>query len=66
LLETVERFEEDLTDRVRVHGQMSATVNVGEAIEVSPQREARGSSDPLLAKIEEQLRQMLGLDGAQT
>jgi 1-acyl-sn-glycerol-3-phosphate acyltransferase len=62
LLETVERFEEDLTDKVRVHGPMSATVTVGEAIEVSPQREARGSADPLLVKIEEQLRQMLGLD----
>ncbi len=62
LLETVERFEEDLTDKVRLHGPISATVTVGEAIEVSPQREARGTADPLLVKIEEQLRTMLNLD----
>ena len=36
LLETVERFEEDLTDRVRVHRPMHAAVEVGEAIEVPP------------------------------
>lgn len=62
LLETVERFEEDLTDKIRLHGPISATVTVGEAIEVSPQREARGAADPLLVKIEEQLRTMLNLD----
>jgi hypothetical protein len=33
LLETVERFEEDLTDQVRVHGEIHAKVMVGEAIE---------------------------------
>ncbi len=63
ILETVERFEEDLTDRVRVHGPIQATITVGEAIEASPTREARGSvaGDPLLTQIEKQLRAMLGL-----
>jgi 1-acyl-sn-glycerol-3-phosphate acyltransferase len=63
LLETVERFEEDLTDQVRVHGSLSATVTVGEAIEVNPAREGRGGADPLLQEIERQLQTMLGLAG---
>lgn len=59
MLETVERFEEDLTDKVRVHGPMSATLTIGEAIEVSPHREARGAEDPLLKAIQTQLRTMI-------
>jgi hypothetical protein len=63
LLETVERFEEDLTDRITVHRPLHATVTVGEAIEASPSREGRGADDPLMAQIESQLRAMLALDG---
>jgi 1-acyl-sn-glycerol-3-phosphate acyltransferase len=62
LLETVERFEEDLTDRVRVHGPIHATITVGEAIEASPAREGRGPDDPLMDQIAAQLRRMLGLE----
>ena len=62
LLETVERFEEDLTDHVRVHGPLHATITVGEAIEVPPSRENRGGDDPLMEQIEKQLREMLGLE----
>jgi len=62
ILETIERFEEDLTDKVRVHGNLTATLTVGEAIEVSPARQERGSGgDPLLREVESQLRSMLGL-----
>ncbi len=61
LLETVERLEEDLTDKVRVHGEIAATITVGEAIEVAAERAARGGDDPLLTEIERQLRAMLGL-----
>jgi 1-acyl-sn-glycerol-3-phosphate acyltransferase len=64
LLETIERFEEDLTDNVRLHGPITATVTVGEAIEVSSSREGRGGVDPLLQKIEDQLREMLHLEKA--
>ena len=39
LLETVERFEEDLTDRTRVHRGLRAVIEVGEAAAVSPTRE---------------------------
>ncbi len=63
LLETVERFEEDLTDKVTVHRPLHATVTVGEAIEASPSREGRGGDDPLMEQIEAQLRSMLALDG---
>jgi len=64
LIETVERFEEDLTDRARKHGEITATITVGEAIEVAPERAARGGDDPLLTEIERQLRAMLGLPAA--
>ena len=64
IIETVERFEEDLTGRVTVHGPVEARVTVGDAIEVSTAREARGESDPLMAAIEDQLRTMLGIAGA--
>jgi hypothetical protein len=40
---------------------MSATITVGEAIEVNPAREGRGGDDPLLTQIEAQLKQMLGI-----
>jgi 1-acyl-sn-glycerol-3-phosphate acyltransferase len=61
ILETVERFEEDLTGKVTVHGPVEARITVGDAIEVSTAREARGESDPLMGAIEDQLRTMLGI-----
>ena len=59
MLETIERFEEGLTDRARVHAPMRAVVDVGEAIEVSPERTRGGEGDPLMAAIREQLETML-------
>ena len=61
IIETVERFEEDLTGKVRVHGPVEAVVTVGDAVEVSTGREGRGESDPLMTAIESQLRTMLGI-----
>jgi 1-acyl-sn-glycerol-3-phosphate acyltransferase len=58
ILETVERFEEDLTDKARVHRPIHAVVQVGEGIDVSPERE-RGSADPVMQRLEEQLKGML-------
>ncbi|HEY1686699.1 MAG TPA: 1-acyl-sn-glycerol-3-phosphate acyltransferase [Tepidisphaeraceae bacterium] len=58
LMETVERFEEDMTDRVRVYPPMSAKISVGPTIEVSPTRE-RGEGDSLMLEIEQQLKSML-------
>jgi len=59
MLETVERFEEDLTDVCRVYSPMTAIVQVGEAIPVSPAREGRTREDPLMATLEARLRSML-------
>lgn len=59
LLETVERYEEDMTDAVRVHPPLRAVVEVGEAIEVSPERARGTDTDPLMIAIREQLETML-------
>ncbi len=59
LLETVERFEEDLTDRVRVHGPMKLIIEVGEAIEVHPQRSKGEKTDPVMQELETSLKSML-------
>lgn len=59
LLETVERFEEDLTDSARVHAPIRAVVDVGEAIEVSPERARGADGDPLMSAIRTQLEAML-------
>ena len=46
--------------KVSVHGPVDAKITVGDAIEVSTGREARGEADPLMAAIESQLHAMLG------
>ncbi|MDE0867170.1 MAG: 1-acyl-sn-glycerol-3-phosphate acyltransferase [Rubripirellula sp.] len=61
LLETVEKFEEDLTDVSRIHRPMSATVRIGPAITVSPKRDRKAIEDPVMAAIEQQLHQLLDL-----
>jgi 1-acyl-sn-glycerol-3-phosphate acyltransferase len=61
LLETVERYEEDLTDRCRIHAPLHVTVTIGDAIVVGTARE-RGGEDPVLIEIERQLQQTLGLN----
>jgi hypothetical protein len=61
LLETVERFEEDMTDAARVHPPMTVTVEVGAAIPVSPTRERAMSEDPVIQALEQQLHRMLGI-----
>jgi 1-acyl-sn-glycerol-3-phosphate acyltransferase len=55
ILETVEKFEEDLFGKCRVHGNMKVILDVGEAIEVSPKRQRGAESDPLMVAIREQL-----------
>jgi hypothetical protein len=59
ILETVERFEEDLTDVCRMHAPMTATVQVGEAITVNPVRDRGAPEDPLMVAVEASLRSML-------
>ncbi|MDX2314623.1 MAG: 1-acyl-sn-glycerol-3-phosphate acyltransferase [Gammaproteobacteria bacterium] len=59
MLETVERFEEDLTDVCRTHAPMTATVQVGEAIPISPNRDRSATEDPIMSAIEASLLSML-------
>jgi hypothetical protein len=51
---------------VTLHGPVEAKVTVGNAIEVSAGREARGEADPLMAGIESQLKTMLGIAARQS
>jgi 1-acyl-sn-glycerol-3-phosphate acyltransferase len=55
ILETVEKFEEDLFGKCRIHGNLKVIIDVGEAIEVSPKRERGVVSDPLMVAIRQQL-----------
>ncbi len=59
MLETVERFEEDLTDACRLHPPIVATVQVGDAIPVGITRERGAPDDPLMVAVETSLRSML-------
>ncbi|MCE5229140.1 1-acyl-sn-glycerol-3-phosphate acyltransferase [bacterium] len=59
IIETVERFEEDMTDEVRTLRPFRALVDVGEAIEVSPERTRGGDGDPLMNTVRERLESML-------
>ncbi len=58
VLETVERFEEDLTDQARIHRPFRVIIEVAPAIPVGPTRE-RGDEDPLMQELREQLQEML-------
>lgn len=59
ILETVERFEEDFTNRLTVHGPLHAVVQVGDAIRVPPDRAPRGETDPLMVQTRASLTDML-------
>ena len=59
LLETAERYEEDLTDIARPHPPLHAVISVGEAIEATPIRDRSGDSDPLADELRRQLELML-------
>ena len=59
LLETVERYEEDLTDAARPHPPLHAVISVGEAIEASPARDRSTDDDPIVDELRRQLGSML-------
>lgn len=58
-LETVERFEEDLTDEATIHTPMRAVVEVGEALAVSAARERGADGDPLMQQVRTSIAGML-------
>jgi len=59
VLEIIEKFEEDVTDKARLHGQLKVILEVGEAIEVSPERDRAAAVDPLMTKIQQSLQAMI-------
>ena len=59
LLETVERYEEDLTDTARPHAPLHVVISVGEAIEASPTRDRNAESDPIANELRRQLELLL-------
>jgi len=59
VLETIEKFEEDLTDKARLHGNLKVILQVGEAIEVSPERDRKAAVDPLMVQVQQSLQGML-------
>jgi 1-acyl-sn-glycerol-3-phosphate acyltransferase len=59
VLEMIEKFEEDLTDKARLHGQLTVVMQIGEAIEVSPERDRKAEIDPLMVAIQGALQQMI-------
>jgi 1-acyl-sn-glycerol-3-phosphate acyltransferase len=59
MLEIVEKYEEDLTDVARPHAPTKALIEIGEAIEVSPERERGAKTDPLMTTLAERMQGML-------
>ncbi|MBN8457430.1 MAG: 1-acyl-sn-glycerol-3-phosphate acyltransferase [Verrucomicrobia bacterium] len=59
VLETVERFEEDLTDVARAHPPLRAVIAVGEGIEVGGARERGRAEDPVTVELRNRMERML-------
>ncbi len=59
ILETVERYEEDLTDAARPHPPLRAVITVGEAIAVGPTRDRSRAGDPVTAEVRQRMEEML-------
>jgi 1-acyl-sn-glycerol-3-phosphate acyltransferase len=59
ILETVERYEEDLTDVARAHFPLRAIITVGEAIEVSAARDRSQETDPLTTQVRKSMEVLL-------
>jgi len=59
VVETVERMQEDFTDKSTIHEPMHAIIQVGEAIPVGPQRARDEQGDPIMAEVRRQLQSMI-------
>ena len=60
LTETVERFEEDMTDKARTHGRWCVIVQIDEAIEIGPNKNGAGErlTEQLQTRIQAMIHQM--------
>jgi 1-acyl-sn-glycerol-3-phosphate acyltransferase len=59
VVETVERFEDDFTDRMRKHEPFHCVIQVGEAIPIGTQRIRDPIEDPVMAEVRRQLQTMI-------
>jgi 1-acyl-sn-glycerol-3-phosphate acyltransferase len=59
LLETVERYEEDLTDKARPHFPIRAVITVGDPIEVTAARDRSAEADPVTTRLRQAMEQLL-------
>ena len=59
IVETVERFEEDFTDKMRINEPFHTVIQVGEAIPVGTQRTRDEAGDPIMADVRRQLQTMM-------
>ncbi len=59
ILETIERYEEDLTDVARPHFPIRAVITVGDAIEATATRDCSLEVDPLTAEIRQRMEELL-------
>ena len=59
ILETIERLEEDITDRAGIHGPLEVVMEVDEAIEVPTDKTPRGEEDPIMKRLRERMQSML-------
>lgn len=59
LLETVESFEEDLTDRSRIHRPLHVILEVGEPITAEASKVGKQDTDPIMSGIADNLQAML-------
>ena len=58
-LETVERYEEDLTDSARPLGPIRAVITVGDPIEVGAARDGTRDADPLSLRLRQEMERLL-------
>ena len=59
ILETVERYEEDLKDVARAHPPLHAVITVGDAIEVTAGRDRSQEGDPIMRQLRERMEAMM-------
>ena len=59
VVETVERLQEDFTDKVSLHEPLHAVIQVGEAISVGTQRIRDETGDPIMTEVRRQLQSMI-------
>ena len=65
ILETVERYEEDLTDIARAHPPIRAVITTAAGIEVAGQRDRSQAVDPVTTELRERMEELLGISQAE-